>query len=157
MRLKCYFAHPHKAKDTQEAKRIIDILKSRKVKVVNPFDGEDEICKKYGVETYYPSTPYKLGREFWIKDLRQLDNCNMALFWLPKEYTPKGCFAELQHAIEYQNRKIRRYTALKMENGYFIQIITEFRHPIIAWALCYNNQLYDNIDDFERHRQAKWK
>ena len=44
----------------------------------------------------------------------------------------------------------------KNHEGYFIQIITRLQNPIIAWALCYNNQLYDNIDDFEKYRQTKW-
>jgi len=158
MKLKCYFAHPFRSKDTEEAKRIIEILKGRRVEVINPFVGEDKMAEKHGVEGYYPTTPYKLGREIWVKDLDQIDNCNMALFWLPEGYTIVGCYAEIQHVIEYQNRIMRRniYIDPNEQEPYLVQFITEIRHPLIAWALCYGNQLYNDIDEFERFRQTRW-
>lgn len=158
MKLKCYFAHPFKSKDTEEAKRIIEILESRRVEVLNPFTGEDEMAKKHGVKGYYPTTPYKLGREIWAKDMLQINNCNMTLFWLPEGYTIVGCYAEIQHAVEHQNGLMRKNIHLHPDDQepHLIQFITEKRHPLIAWALCYNNQLFDNIDNFERYRQTRW-
>ena len=169
MKLRCYFAHPFRSIGLDGEKRIIEILESRRVEVVNPFTGENDMAKKYGVDAYYPKTPYKLGRDIWTKDLSQLNQCNMALFWIPEDKdlppiynfmtTARGCYAEIQHAVEYQNMVLRRDRLRREEDkkGYFIQIITKDRHPIIAWALCNGNQLYDDIDSFERFRQKRWK
>ena len=50
----CYFAHPYESIGTPEEKEIIDELKSRRVIVINPFDGEDKMMQeKYGVDNYY--------------------------------------------------------------------------------------------------------
>lgn len=93
----------------------------------------------------------------------------MALFWIPEDEkipenighfrtTAKGCYAELQEAVRIQNRILKgnRFRTKEEQQAFLIQLITQDRHPIIAWALCNGNQLYDNIDDFERFRQTRW-
>ena len=152
MNLKCYFSHPVRSRGIYGEQRIMDIIKSRRVEVINSYD------KDIGVSMKYTPGSYSYWRTIWTENIKQMDKCNIALFWLPEKFEISGCFAELQHIVEYQNRIMRRNIHLNVDEQepYLIQIITRLRNPIIAWALCYNNQLYDNIEDFEKFRQTKW-
>jgi len=148
-------------KDTKEAKRILEILEDRRIQIINPFVADNKIYEKHGVKGYFPTTPYKLGRDIWTKVMNQLNTSNMALFWIPEDKrlppighfmtTARGCYAEIQEAVNIQHRRNRQNIP------YIIQFITKDKHPLIAWALCSPNQLYDGIYEFEHFRQTRWK
>jgi hypothetical protein len=139
----CYFAHPYESRGTPEELEIIKEFKSRMVTVYNPFDGEDEMMlAKYGRTNYYPDPPYKLGREIWAKDLRQVAEADMILVYVPDgERLSGGCGIEMFHA--YQLHK-------------FIQIISKSRHPAFAYVLTGPNQMYDSIKEWKRNHQLRW-
>ena len=142
---KCYFAHPYESRDGPEAAVIIEELKSRLVEVVNPFDGEDAMMlAKYGRTNYYPDPPYKMGREIWAKDMRQVNECDMILIYVPKGVRLSGgCGIEMYEAYLH---------------GKFIQIISSSRHPAFAYVLTGPNQMYESIADWKigPKRKLRW-
>lgn len=142
-KMKCYLAHPNEERGTPEIDEITKELERRGVEVVNPFSGEDRLMKeKYNRKNYYPDPPYSLGREIWIKDMRQvIKECDMFLVYAPVHLTG-GCGWELCEA--YRHHK-------------FIQIISPSRHPCFAFSLTRGNQMYDSIEDWKKFRQLKWK
>ena len=162
MKLCCYYAHPFSTKGSEGEKEIIKILKSRYIRITNPFDGEDDYIKKtFKVENYYPTTPFDAGVWIWDKCIRQINNSDLFLVWIPEQKeitgslghfktTARGCYAELQYAVDLQTR--RRKAGIP----YLIQMITTDRHPIIAWALNRGNQIYNSINDFNRFREIQW-
>lgn len=139
----CYLAHPYESRDCEEIKEIIKELEERGVTVVNPFDGEDELMlKKYGRTNYYPDPPYRLGREIWAKDERQVANCNMILVYVPEgNRLSGGCGIEMRMAYLWHK---------------FIQIISKSRHPAFAYVLTGGNQMFDNIKDWKNNRRLRW-
>lgn len=140
----CYFAHPYESQGRPEEAEIIEELKSRRVVVYNPFDGENEMMlKKYGRTNYYPDPPYKMGREIWAKDLRQVSEADMILVYVPEgERLSGGVGIEMFHA--YQLHK-------------FIQIVSSSRHPAFAYVLTKGNQYYDSINSWKIFRQTRWE
>ena len=139
----CYFAHPYESIGSPEEKLIMDELKSRGVTVVNPFDGEDELMlKKYGRTCYYPDPPYGLAREIWIKDLRQVKDCNMILVYVPDGVRLSGgCGIEMFYAYQ---------------QGKFIQIISKSKHPAFAYVLDGHTQMFTSIANWKRKRELRW-
>ena len=140
---KCYFAHPYESIGTPEVDEIIKELKSRGVTVIDPFDGEnDMMLKKYGRTNYYPNPPYKMAREVWGKDLRQVFDCDMFLIYVPDgTRLSGGCGYEMAHAYFWHK---------------FIQIISHSKHPAFAYVLTGGNQMFDSIEDFKAMRQLRW-
>ena len=126
---KCYLAHPYESRDDDEIKEIIDELKSRGVTVVNPFDGEDKLMlEKYGRTNYYPDPPYDLGREIWMKDERQVKECNMILVYVPNgQRLSGGCGIEMRKAydkfrdthLELNGKVVNSLTALYFRDWYY--------------------------------------
>ena len=148
-KLRVYFAHPHFFRNAPEVKKIIEILKSRRVEVINPFDGEDDLMlTKYNRKNYYPDPPRELGISIWKQDLRRVNECDMIVIYVPEgERLSGGCSWELNEA--YRLNK-------------FIQIISSNRHPIFAYVLegkgrISKNQMFETIDDFARLREIEWK
>ena len=142
-KMRCYLAHPYESRNSPEIKDIIEELMSRGVKVVNPFDGEDDLMlKKYGRTNYYPDPPYKLGREIWAKDERQVAECEMLLVYVPDGVRLSGgCGIEMRMA--YLHHK-------------FIQIISKSKHPAFAYVLTGGNQMFESIKDWKNLRQLRW-
>lgn len=141
---KCYFAHPYESRDSPEEAEIIAELESRGCTVLNPFDGEDELMlEKYGRTNYYPDPPYKLGREIWMKDERQVSESDMILVYVPDgTRLSGGCGIEMRMAYLWHK---------------FIQIISKSRHPAFAYVLTGGNQMFDSIDNWKRNKQLRWK
>lgn len=142
--MKVYFAHPYESMGSKEAREIIEELKSRKLEVVNPFDGEDDLMReKYGVENYYPDPPFQLGVDIWAQDLRRVAQADMILVYVPEgERLSGGCGIELFHA--WQLKK-------------FIQIISMSKHPAFAYILAHSNgQMFRSINDWKNYRQLRW-
>lgn len=140
-KLKVYFAHPYSTRGGKGEAEILDILTDRPLEVINPFDSEDNIMlKKYGRTKYYPDPPYKLGRDIWMQDLRQVAKADMLVAWAPDRGS-MGTGVEIFHA--YQLHK-------------FIQIISAIKHPLFAWVLTGGNQQFVDIADFRRLKPLRW-
>jgi len=143
-KLKCYFAHPWRSRESPDKKRIIAALEGMKIEVVDPFMGEDNLCTKYGEKDYYPNCNYKLGRALWIKDLAQIRDCDMFLMWADSKIP--GRFMGISYELAYA-----------FALGKHIQIISDLRHPYMAYVLCHGNRQYNNIEDFEKSCRIRWK
>lgn len=144
-KFKCYFAHPYESRNEDEAKTIMGELKARRITIVNPFDGEDELMlKKYGRTNYYPDPPFELGVEIWMKDLKQVAKCDMILVYVPDgTRLSGGCGIEMFHA--WQLKK-------------FIQIISKSRHPAFAYVLKHGKgQMFNSINDWIKTNRIRWK
>jgi nucleoside 2-deoxyribosyltransferase len=148
-KLKCYFAHPYKSRNTPEEERLIEIIENRNIEIIGPFKNEDDLLAKHGVKEYYEKhPPYKLARTIWINDLTEIRKADIVIFWIP--FRSMGTGAELQYALGIQQKRF------KENKPYLIQIITKEVHPLIAYALHSGNQLFRSIDDFDRIRQSDW-
>lgn len=143
-KMKCYFAHPYESRDTQAAKIIMDELKSRRIEVINPFDGEDDMMlAKYNRTNYYPDPPFNMGAEIWAKDMRQVAEVDMLLVYVPPNTRLSGgCGVELFHA--WQLKK-------------FIQIISQSKHPVFAYIMKHSNaEMFNSIFDWQKFRKLRW-
>ncbi len=153
-KLRVYFAHPSKMIDSDDEKRIIEILKSRQLDVINPFEKEASIRAQIDLKTWKGSMPKNIARQLWISDLSFINICDIIVAWFPI-YEAIGTAAEVQHALDLQKKYY--YTRKNYKSkGILIQIISKIRHPLFAYALQHGNQLYDTIDDFERFRLSDW-
>ncbi|MCP4651654.1 MAG: hypothetical protein GY853_16455 [PVC group bacterium] len=143
--LKAYFAHGWRSKSHPDKQRILDILKERKVEVIDPFVGEDEMCAKYGEEDYYPNCNYKLGRAIWLKDLQHIRECDMVVAWIPEGV--EGRFMGTSYEMCY---------AFMQYPPKFMQIISPLKHPFFAYLISGGNQHFTSIEAFEKLRKEKW-
>ncbi|KKL55117.1 hypothetical protein LCGC14_2258590 [marine sediment metagenome] len=139
----CYFAHPYESRFSPEETAILNELIDRRVEIINPFDVEDStMFKKYGIESYYPDPPYKLGREIWQKDLKYVAECDMILVYVPDgTRLSGGCGIEMFHAFQLHK---------------FIQIISKDKHPAFAYVLTKGNQMYDSIQNWIHNKMLVW-
>ena len=145
MNLKCYFAHAGTTCNSDEKIRLVEILEDRGLEVIDPFDDEEKILRKHGCKGkwFYDDPKYSAGREIWIKDLSQVREANLLLAWFSTGiHRYIGISAELMYGLEYQKR-IRFDNNTKpteRQTPFLIQIISEIKHPLIAYALQYGNQ-----------------
>ena len=157
-KLKCYFAHPYSSKGTEDEAKILQILKERRIKVIDPFEEDHKIKRKFNMKEDDPFdySNIKFNREVWIDDLRSIRRSNLVLIWIPE--ISMGVSAELSYALTYQH-KIEHFNSGVRDDKkriFHIQIITSVRHPLLAYALQNGNQLFNNIHDFDRMRQSEW-
>lgn len=138
-KMQVYFAHPYSSVDMLEKNMIIEELKLRNLKVHNPFDGEEKILKKYGVNDYYENPNWEMAREIWTKDIKAIVKSNLLVAWLPIGACGMGTAQEV--VIAYNFNK-------------FIQIISPILHPSFA---VYADQLFISIKDFINQSEYKWK
>jgi len=142
--LSCYFAHSWISKDHPDKIRIVKALEEMKIEVIDPFNGEDDLCTKHGEIDYYPNCNYKLGRDIWVKDLGQIREADMFLMWI--DSSAPGRFMGTSYEMAYA-----------FNLGKHIQIISDLRHPYMAYVLCDGNRQYNTIEDFENQRRIRWK
>ena len=140
-KLRCYFSHPYEKRHSKKKYRIKKVLEERGVEVIDPFIGEFKILRKHNIEEdYYNNPKFKAAREMWIKDLKQVRECDMIVAWIPEPSI--GCSAEIQYA--YKKKK-------------FIQIISPIKHPSFAYVLTGANQQFESVKDFENLRIMRWE
>lgn len=138
MRIRCYFAHPFKYKDTKEKMDVVLELLSRHLKIIDPFKEEQEILDDFEVDNYYGNEYYELARRIWTKDLGQISSCRIMIAWIPT-YEIIGTAMEIAYAYEHNK---------------FIQIISPIHHPSFA---VYADQYFESISDFIKRREYVWK
>ena len=143
-KIKCYFAHSWRSKDHPDKFRIIRALNESRVDVIDPFVGEDKLCEEYGQKEYHPNCDYRLGRAIWIKDLAQIREADIFLMWVDSKN--EGSYMGVSYELGYA-----------FNLGKHIQIISDLRHPYMAYVLSGGNIQYDTIEDFENSRKLRWK
>jgi len=133
-KLKCYFAHPGRTKNTKEEAEIIDELKSRRIEVYNPFDDILNTRK-----SFLENRTFKQARQIWINDFKHVVNSDMVLAYQPVGTAGTG--AEIIWA--YIHHK-------------FIQIISPIKHPLFAYVLTGGNQQFETVEDWKHYRRLVW-
>jgi len=137
---KCYFAHPYNHRNDRDKFQILKhIHKRMSLAVIDPFDGEDKLLKKHGVEEYYKNPLHDLGCEMWLKDLNQIHRCQYLVAWIP-DYEALGTSAEISYAYALQR--------------VYIIIISPILHPSFA---LYHREMYLSVSDFLNGRKFDWK
>lgn len=139
MKIKAYFAHPEKLKDSQEKYQIYAELCSRQINVIDPFKEEQHILDEFGVDRYYGNECWELARRLWTNDLGAIKSCKILVAWVPTYESALGTMSEIDYAYI---------------NGSFIQVISPILHPSFA---VYADQLFQTIDDFIYRREYRWK
>lgn len=138
--LEVYFAHPLTHIDHPLKEKLREELKFRLIKMYDPFEDENKILKKYGLNMkskgYYTAPYYKLARELWFKDLHMLYKLDFLIAWIPEK------------TIDVPEVVVEAYRKDK-----YIQIISPIIHPSFA---VYANQFFLSIGDYIHRRQYKW-
>jgi len=143
-RMKAYLAHSWRSRHHPDKYRIISILNERGVDVIDPFEGEDKLCREFGEENYYPNCKFDLGRSMWRKDLQQIDSCDMLVAWVPNHIDGRFIGTSFELGYAYIKRK-------------FIQIISPLRHPAFAFLKKKKAQVFESVDDFEKLKEMWWE
>lgn len=151
MRIRCYFAHPLKFKDSKEKMDIVLELLSRHLKIIDPFKDEQEILDDFGVDRYYGNEYWELARRIFTKDLGQISSCRILVAWVPVN---TGYESFDTKNVPYEVIGTTEEIAYAYEHNKFIQIISPIKHPSFA---VYADQYFETIDDFIRRREYKWK
>jgi len=84
--------------DTKREEMIEKILTERGFIVVNPFDEEIKICKKYGVLYYYDNPTEPFAYEIVDKDYKMIEACDELFAWISKGDNAVGTTWEIRWA-----------------------------------------------------------
>jgi hypothetical protein len=105
-----YFAHSYTLWKTSEELDWLKLLAKRfpHHEIINPFDEEDELCKKYGGLPYYQK--YELygfntnliehAREIRVKDLQTVEQSEIIVAYVENKRQIGTCI-EIEHAWEH--------------------------------------------------------
>jgi len=135
---KIYFAHPFSKMGTKREEMIIKILEERGFEVIDPFIGEDELCRKYGVSYYYQKPMLQFANEIVYRDFKMVDDCDALFAWLPKTSVCLGTVRELDRALRKGKETI---------------VIHHKPNPFLIDV----DILYLNYNDFKWDVPYKWK
>ncbi len=131
-RLKAYFIHGFIGfDDCKEYEKIIDILASRKVKIHEQIVGNAEYS-------------YEDGREVYLNHLRRIRECDMVVAWMPHR---NEAYPNIAYSLCYT------FTQVPSK---FIQVITPLKYAYLAYIISGGNQLFEDIEAFEKLRRLKW-
>jgi len=89
-KIRIYFAHSTKSWKSKREEKIIEILESRGYEVVNPFDYEDAINKKYGVNAYSDNPTEPHANDIVEKDYELVKNCDELFAWFTRDTSMTG-------------------------------------------------------------------
>ncbi len=134
---KIYFAHPFDRRFTKRKEMIIKKLEERGFLVIDPFDGEDKIAKKYGVKNYYQNPCRDFAREIKERDFGAVDNADALFGWIPKGVTMIGTIREYDRALR---------------GGKYIIILCYKPNPFLEDA----DELYLTYGDFLDGKKFEW-
>ncbi len=148
--MKVYLAHPYLKRKSNKKYRIKKALEERGLEVIDPFIGEFKILRKYNIKEYYESPDFRAAVRMWEKDLKQIRSADLLVIWLP--FDSIGTSAELMYGLEFQKRLRHRDT----ERKFLIQIISDKKHPLFAYALKHGNQQFASVKDFEQMKIMRW-
>jgi nucleoside 2-deoxyribosyltransferase len=129
--MKCYVAHPHKLRGTNEQKRLFYAVKARGYELVNPFAFESE---KNGSQ-YYDDANYEHARLIVEYDFNLIKECDVLVAYCPKDMPTWGTSMEIAKAREWGKRVI---------------VISDLPHPFL-WFM--SDEFYANFDDFRDRKE----
>jgi len=89
-----YFAHSHQWQDAKRKWRIKEILESRGYEVVDPFEYEEELEKKYGY-AYHENRTKEFADDITEKDYKLVKNADELFAWFPVGSTTIGTPQEI--------------------------------------------------------------
>ena len=95
---KIYFAHPFDKWKSKREEMIVRILEERGYEVINPFEEEDRLNVKYGVNHYYEKPTFQFAKDIVDKDYEMVKNCDEYFGWFPKDVTMIGTPIEFMWA-----------------------------------------------------------
>lgn len=96
---KIYFAHPESRWQSKREEMITRILEKRGYEVINPFDRENELLKKYKTESYYKNPSKTFADEIVKKDRKMcIEECESYFGWFPKKSMAIGTAIEMDWA-----------------------------------------------------------
>lgn len=150
-RLRAYFAHPYHYKDTAGKYRIIEEMISRRLKILDPFEKEQEVLERFGVKEYYGDESFELARTIWTQDLGLISSAQIVVAWIPS-------LSDIRNSkkITYHTIGTCMEIAYAYEKGKFIQIISPIHHPSFA-VYADEHQYFETIDGWIWHKDYKWK
>ena len=132
-----YFAHPFDKWRTDEEKLVKELLEHKGFKVFNPFDEENALNVKYGVDNYYDNPTYEFAGEIVDKDFQRVDECDSLFAWIPKDITTIGTIREIDRALRDKKR---------------VMVVCYKPNPFLR-----ETDLYLSIEDFLNDKQYIWK
>lgn len=133
-----YFAHPFDKIGSKREEMIMRKLEERGFKVIDPFAGEDVLCKKYNTDNYYGNPTRQFALEIKERDFGAVMKCNALFAWIPKDVTMIGTIREFDKALEYEIYTI---------------ILCYKPNPFLEDA----DELYLSYQDFLEGKQYVWK
>jgi len=138
MKKKIYLAHPFDRRFSKRKNMLIKKLEERGFEVIDPFDGEDEIAKQYGVKSYYENPCRAFALEIKERDFTQVESCDALFAWIPKGVTMIGTIREFDRALEHEK---------------YIIVLCYKPNPFLEDA----DELYLSYQDFLNETQFEWK
>ncbi len=132
-----YFAHPFDKRLTKRKDMLVNKLTEKGYEVVDPFVGENNIAKRYGVNNYYENPCREFALEIKERDFAKVIKCDAFFAWIPKDVTMIGTIREFDRA----NR----------ENKYTI-VLCYKPNPFLEDA----DELYLSYQDFIEGKQFEW-
>lgn len=133
MTYKIYFAHPFKKKGTKMESKIIELLSNQGLDVIDPFKGEEDILRKYGITNYYDNPSKQLSREIYRRDYESVHSCDFLFAWLPTDVYTIGTPIEFSWAHDAMNM----YTI----------VLCPIRHP---FPMNMADFLYHTLEEMEK-------
>lgn len=133
-----YFAHPFDTRDTKREEMVIKHLKKSGYCVINPFDYEDELCEKHGVDNYYDKPCKDLAVEMVSRDFKEVEMCDELFAWIPNSSSSMGTLFEIAYAYEL---------------GKKVTVFVERAHPFL---LFYADIMYISYSDFKKDKPYEW-
>lgn len=135
---KIYFAHPFSKMGTEEEAEIITTLQNLGYEVYDPFDGEGELCRRYGVSFYYQKPTFEFAEEIVARDFEAVDKCDALFAWIVSNSSCLGTVRELDRALRYGKKTI---------------VIHHRPNPFLKNV----DILYLSVKDFKNNKKYEWQ
>ena len=90
-----YFAHPFDTWHSKREEMIMRRIEEMGLIPINPFEEEDKLNVKYGVEHYYQRPIKPFAKDITDRDLAMVQSCEFYIGWYPKGVTMIGTPIEM--------------------------------------------------------------
>jgi len=131
-----YFAHSHEWMDSKRKWKIKALLETRGYEVIDPFEHEDVLIKKYGYE-YHENRNEQYANDITEKDYELVKNADELFAWFPIGSTTIGTPLEIGWAKNM---------------GKKVTVLYSSAHPFL-WSWRINlYKLYISYQDFKEDK-----
>ncbi len=128
-----YFAHPYDTWKTEMEYKIMGVL-SRQYMVINPFDTEQGLNKKYGTSGYYEKPSLPFAHDIVKTDYELLSTCDEYFGWFPEGITLVGTVVEMLWACKHG------------------KLVTTLCYKPNPFLLAYSDKFYLGFEDLVENR-----